>query len=110
VIEEIEIYQDDPIERPRKGYELHSEEFLICASCQKKLVSILIVKTDCEVFKNVDIIKFITNCPSCKQKSIVKRFDNVKVYFQAIEPYSIVDTELIPTGNAREQRCNIILQ
>jgi hypothetical protein len=108
----IEAYKDDPIERPLKGYKLHGEEILSCLSCKTPLVSIIVVKLDCPVFTtregNINSIKFIANCPKCKSKSLVKRFDRVKLYYQAIEPFSLVDSKL--TGNGEEQRCEIELR
>jgi hypothetical protein len=93
-----------------KGYQLHSEEFLTCANCQKKLVSLLIVKTDCPVFttKNgdVDTVKFLANCPSCKEKSFVKSFHRVKLYIKAIEPFHMDDSILLEDGS----RCEIKLK
>jgi hypothetical protein len=106
--DEIEVYQVNPTERERKGYALHSEESLTCVNCKKQLVSLIVVKLDCEVFPGADIVRFICNCPSCNSKSFVKKMERVKVYFKAIEPFSISDT--IISGDGREQRCEIILQ
>lgn len=95
-----------------KGYQLHSEETLLCSSCKQNLVSFLIVKLDCPVFSDVDgdieSVKFTANCPKCKSKSFAKIFKNVKLYIKGIDPYIINDTFLI--GEGKERKCEIDLK
>jgi hypothetical protein len=74
-----------------KGYELHAEEFLDCPACHKKLVSFLVVKKDVQAWPPYNDVVFQTKCPKCKVDSFKKRFNMVKLYLQAVEPYGIAD-------------------
>lgn len=107
-----EAYIDEPIVRESKGYQLHGEEILTCSSCKKQLVSIIIVKTDCPIFveasEEVNVVKFVANCPLCNSFSFVKKFERVKLYYKAIEPLRMVDAKFI--GSGKEQRCEIELK
>lgn len=101
-------YENNIEPKESKGYKLHNEDFLICSNCGKRLVSFLVVKTDCEIAPGINKIKFIGNCPDCNSMSFVKTFERVKLYYKAVEPLKFVDT--IFTENGAEQRCKIELK
>lgn len=107
-----DVYIDEPIERESKGYQLHGEEILTCSNCKKQLVSIIVVKTNCPIFvdgkEEVDVVRFVANCPLCNSFSFVKKFERVKLYYKAIEPLRMVDAKFV--GRGKEQRCEIELK
>lgn len=85
---------DSSTEYQAKGYELHSEEFLTCPSCNKNLVSLLIVKKDCAVMENYRSVAFRAKCPKCKVDSFRKIMSDVKLYWQSVLPFVMVDIDI----------------
>lgn len=88
---------DETVGYKPKGYKLNSEYYLKCPSCMKKLVSILVVKTDCPCLtvggKEINEIKVRTHCPKCKVDTFFLPFLRSKLYWQGVEPFSIIDIE-----------------
>jgi hypothetical protein len=84
----------------RKGYELHSENFISCPSCNKKLLSIIVVKKDCPCMivgkdkKEINVLKVRAKCIKCNMLSFNQKFERCKIYYQAIPPLGITDVSV----------------
>lgn len=90
----------DGTDRELKGYSLNDEQFLVCPSCNAKLVSILVVKLDTPMKFgkfDIDATVFSAECTKCKQISFEKTFKNVKLYYGVVHPHELVDesTDLV---------------
>lgn len=84
----------DGEDRELKGYSLNEEHFLVCPSCNAKLVSILVVKLNTPMKfgkHDIDATIFSAECVKCKQFTFEKAFKNVKLYYGAVHPHEVVD-------------------
>ncbi len=94
---------EDTIAPPEpKGYSLLDELFLICPSCKKKLVSLVLVKKTDEITSREIFLEntskeeiFRAKCHKCGVNSFKKTIKGFVVLFQAVPPLSIVDLDTI---------------
>jgi uncharacterized protein YbaR (Trm112 family) len=82
---------DESVGYEPKGYAFINEKVLICPSCDKKLVSLVLVKEN-----NSPEQTFQANHLTCKTKSFKVKITGYHVIGQALPPYNIVDIDTIP--------------
>ena len=80
---------DETVGYVPKGYSFIKEEFLICPACDKRLVSLVLVK---EVPGTPETI-FRAKCPKCKINSFSKKISGYKVIYQGVPPFTIDDLD-----------------
>ncbi len=80
---------DESVGYKPKGYSLLDEVFLVCPGCNKKLVSLILVK---EVPETPEII-FRAKCPKCKINSFIKKIRGYKIYHQGVPPFNIDEAD-----------------
>ena len=85
---------DESVGYEVRGYKLHEEVFLTCPSCNKNLVSLLVVKKECSIMEGISSASFQTSCPLCNVKSFKRQFNNTKLYYQAVEPFGMTDMDI----------------
>lgn len=98
---------DETVGYQPKGYEFLDEQFLVCPSCNKKLVSLVLVKKTNEITRREIFLEnnskeeiFRAKCHKCGVNSFKKTITGFKVIFQAVPPLSIIDIDSI--GNFTE--------
>lgn len=90
----VEIHQDasdETVGYQAAGWALLEEKFLVCPNCNKKLVSIVLVKEDNsppKVFQAFHV--------KCNMKSFKLTVTGHKAIYQAVPPFSIIDMETNP--------------
>lgn len=82
---------DETVGYKPKGYELMGETFLICPSCDKKLVSFVLVQKIPENSQNLHIFQALHT--KCGVKSFKLKINGYKFIYQAVPPFSITDID-----------------
>lgn len=79
---------DESVGYQPKGYSLLDEIFLICPSCNRKLISLILVQ------KNDDLpTVFRAKCPKCGVNSFSKKISGYKIYHKGVDPFSIDEAD-----------------
>lgn len=104
----LDIHQDasdETVGYQPKGYEFIDEKFIICPACNKKLVSLVLVKKN-----NSPEQVFQANHLKCGVKSFKVKILGYKVIGQVVPPYQMVDVETIGGLDTAETYTEFIIK